>query len=523
LVKMDITLNDLMTLEPRLTLLRGAVGSYEAPDAFDAIEISWAVSARLTSPHLPVLRGGELLLVPARVALELSEGLPALLREGRARQVSAIVLSRGTLDQARIVAEIKDTPIFEWSDDLVGDTEMTINRRLTECRGALYRIGTEFERQMADLAVNRAGIGALVRSASEAAGLPIAVLDPNGKILTSWPERPLDALCAGPDAQRDEMRREIGREGTLVLGALRPEQRVIARFLVARIVAASEAALRRDEVARPRGPRRVEATQALLAGKDGSSSEQRAAALALGLDPDAVFLVAVSHGENEAGLVRALAPLGAIHPAGGANDLHAALVAANGRAASKSLAQRVAEIKRRWEADHAGDGATLAVSAPAFGVASLPNAAREADFVAKLQSQLALPKRAASFESVDDIGALRLLYQLRDSSELRQFVAEALGTLENRDQRGTLRATLRAFLESGGSQVDASHRLGIHRNTLAYRLRRIGELVGRDVADPGSWLTLHLALWASEMLEVFAKEANDRGNQPIAVPLPHRD
>jgi purine catabolism regulator len=62
---------------------------------------------------------------------------------------------------------------------------------------------------------------------------------------------------------------------------------------------------------------------------------------------------------------------------------------------------------------------------------------------------------------------------------------------------------LRAFLESGGSQVDASQRLGIHRNTLAYRLRRIGDLIGRDLGDPRTWLTLHLALRASDLLEML--------------------
>jgi purine catabolism regulator len=114
-----------------------------------------------------------------------------------------------------------------------------------------------------------------------------------------------------------------------------------------------------------------------------------------------------------------------------------------------------------------------------------------------------VPRRAASFGSVDDLGAMGLLYQLRESTALRGFIAGALGALPNGDQRGTLRATLRAFLESGGSQVDASRRLGIHRNTLAYRLRRIGDLVGRDVADPRVWLTLYLALRASDMLDAL--------------------
>ena len=139
-------------------------------------------------------------------------------------------------------------------------------------------------------------------------------------------------------------------------------------------------------------------------------------------------------------------------------------------------------------------------------VARLPAAAREAEFVATLQAQPRFPHRVASFDSIDDIGAFQLLYPLRESSELRQFVSEALGTLERRDHRGTLRETLRAYLETGGSHADASNRLGIHRNTLAYRLRRIGELIGRDVGDPRTWLTLHLALWASELLDVDADE-----------------
>jgi hypothetical protein len=287
----------------------------------------------------------------------------------------------------------------------------------------------------------------------------------------------------------------------LILGPLRDEQRVVARFLALRVATAVESALRRDEAARPRGRHRIEATESLLSGQRPSASDQRAAALALGFDPDATFIVAVTHGGAEAALTRALAPLGSIHPAGDSNGRRAALVAANERTLSSARAGQVAEIKRQWERDHVEDGATLALSAPALGVASVPDAAREANFVATLQEQALVPRRAASFESVEDIGALRLLYQLRDSNELRQFVTQALGSLENRDQRGTLRETLRAFLESGGSQVDASHRLGIHRNTLAYRLRRIDELVGRDVGDPASWLTLHLALSASEMLD----------------------
>jgi DNA-binding PucR family transcriptional regulator len=177
------------------------------------------------------------------------------------------------------------------------------------------------------------------------------------------------------------------------------------------------------------------------------------------------------------------------------------------------MASRVAEAKRRWQVETEGSPATLALSAPASGVARLPAAAREAEFIARLQTESRFPHQAVSFDSIDDIGAFQLLYPLRDTSELRRFVSEALGTLEGRDQKGTLRQTLRAYLETGGSHADASHRLGIHRNTLAYRLRRIGELIGRDVADPRLWLTLHLALWASDLLRIESNEPETRPRQ----------
>ena len=120
-----------------------------------------------------------------------------------------------------------------------------------------------------------------------------------------------------------------------------------------------------------------------------------------------------------------------------------------------------------------------------------------------LQRSENLQRQAASFDSLDDLGALRVLYQLRQSPELRQFVEQVLGSLAGRE---TLRSTLKVFLESGGSQVEASKRLGIHRNTLSYRLRRVAALVGVDVTDPDAWLTLHLAISAGDLFQLTSSE-----------------
>lgn len=498
---MDITLDDLLIIEPRLSLLeRGGVSASDLREPLPT-RTTWAVTTRSLAPHLPTLRGGELILALPRVVSELGHGFSLLLREAANRNASAVVISDESVHRVRDNAAEVGLPVLTWQGELALDTETSINRRLTEWRGSLYRVGSEFERQVADIGGAHAGVGPVLGVASSVSGLILTVTDVSGRKLAATGESP-----QGDSSHLEQIRLEIDGNGWLTIGPFEPAQRPLARFLGERFAALVDAALRHDETVRPRGARRLEATEALLVWRRGNAVELRAAALALGLDPDAHYFVAVAHGGSEQTLMRALTSLGSVYPAGGVNGKRAALVAASSRAAS-SWSARVTDIKRRWEQEHQADGATLALSAPAFGVASVPGAAREAEFVASLQQAPEFRRRAASFDSVDDVGAMRLLYHLRESRELRAFVSQALGGLEQRDQRGTLRQTLRAFLESGGSQVDASHMLGIHRNTLAYRLRRIGELVGRDVADPGTWLTLHLALRASEILDVSNDDA----------------
>jgi hypothetical protein len=501
---MEITLDDLIVLEPRLSWgLKGSNSSEMAARGTGVV--SWVVSARLSAPHLPQLRGGEVVLVPPRVIAVIGEELPALLREARLRDVAAMVFERGRHGGPN-VDSIDDANVLRWDGDLTADVETGINRRLTECRGNLYRVGSELERKMTDLTASHSGLRTLVQTTSDLSGLPIRVVDDQGRLLAGSHQDDFISDVASDATDETQVERALPSGLRLILGPLRPELRVLGRFLVDRIAAAVTTVARQDEAVRPRGPRRIEAVEALLAGHLGIPSEQQAAALALGLDPQAKFLVAVSSGENDAAVTNALAPLGSLHAAGEVNGRRTVLVASSGRASSDTLAGRIAEAKRRWQVETQGTSATLAISAPASGVARLPAAAREAQFIARLQTETEFPHRAASFDAIDDVGAFQLLYPLRDTSELRTFVSEALGALEHRDQRGTLRETLRAYLETGGSHAEASNRLGIHRNTLAYRLRRIGELIGRDVGDPTSWLTLHLALRASELLRVVSDE-----------------
>jgi purine catabolism regulator len=99
------------------------------------------------------------------------------------------------------------------------------------------------------------------------------------------------------------------------------------------------------------------------------------------------------------------------------------------------------------------------------------------------------------WEVTDDLGPHRLLYPLWGGREAARFVADVLGELPAYDARhgGDLLATLLAYLRLGGAAGSAAEQLGVHRNTLTYRLRRIEELAGRSPLDPDQQLSLHLA------------------------------
>lgn len=71
-----------------------------------------------------------------------------------------------------------------------------------------------------------------------------------------------------------------------------------------------------------------------------------------------------------------------------------------------------------------------------------------------------------------------------DLDEARRFVHSEIGPLmEDSDASRRLAATLEIFLHEESSFVRAARRLGIHENTVAYRVRRAEELLGRKACE----------------------------------------
>jgi len=104
--------------------------------------------------------------------------------------------------------------------------------------------------------------------------------------------------------------------------------------------------------------------------------------------------------------------------------------------------------------------------------------------------------------SLDSIGAYRLLLQVKRPQELQAFAESTLGTVHTYDQRHQtkLGATLHAYMGNRCSVSVTAKALHVHSNTVAYRLRRVEELLGIDLSDPQAMLHLQLAIMIEGIL-----------------------
>jgi hypothetical protein len=72
----------------------------------------------------------------------------------------------------------------------------------------------------------------------------------------------------------------------------------------------------------------------------------------------------------------------------------------------------------------------------------------------------------------------------QDLSAAGQFVKTELGELSSDTERSRrLRATLVAFFEEGMSWAKTAERIGVHQNTVMYRVQQAKDLLGRELTD----------------------------------------
>jgi purine catabolism regulator len=122
------------------------------------------------------------------------------------------------------------------------------------------------------------------------------------------------------------------------------------------------------------------------------------------------------------------------------------------------------------------------------------------DWRSSYQEALAAQRMAAQWRIetptfFGDLGVYRLLSLLIEQPELRSFYRETLGELaSDRYTNDEFLKTLETFFEEDGNLSQTAKKLNIHRNTLLYRMDRIGQIGSFDLTNPETRLAVHLAL-----------------------------
>ncbi|MGW7198542.1 PucR family transcriptional regulator [Streptomyces chryseus] len=363
---------------------------------------------------------------------------------------------------------------------------------------------------MADIAASGGGEEAVTRALHRLTGFPALVEDRFGR-LKSWtgPRRP-DPYPEPDPVRQDDMLHAVAREVGPVrikdrlMTLVRPHGEILGVLALVDVLdeadehtvfalehAATSLAL---ELAHLRNLAEVELrlhrelVDDLLAGTDAVSAYARSEAV--GHDLHRSHYVVVVQWSNRTADDSFAQTVGRAASAVGMRSLltrrsdHVVLVA-DDRPHARALHEELA----RETGTRSG---TIGVSAPSDSVGDIPHRYQEA--------QRALEVRRNSRERYgttffDELGLYRILGPGADHAELETFVHEWLGQLIAYDSRHrtVMVETLSRYFDCGGNYDEAAESLAIHRSTLRYRLRRIREISGNDLANVEDRLNLQVA------------------------------
>src|SRR5262249_19735455 len=142
---------------------------------------------------------------------------------------------------------------------------------------------------------------------------------------------------------------------------------------------------------------------------------------------------------------------------------------------------------------------SLGLRHPAQAVAELARAHRAAQQAPRPSRRAGARARVTSYRA---LGAFRLLLDVQSPEALRAFVVEVLGPLlKYAESRETpLLETLEALAGARWARRAAARSLGIHINSMSYRIERIEALTGLSLDGPETRVAIAIAVRAGEML-----------------------
>jgi sugar diacid utilization regulator len=380
---------------------------------------------------------------------------------------------------------------------------------------------TAIHDRLTGVAMAGEGQEGIARALYELTGHPIAVEDRYGN-LRAWagPDRP-DPYPKDDPARRDQLLRRLAeegpslREGARLLALARPALDVVGVLALldptgtagelAQVALEHGAVVLAVELARLQSMAETELrvgrdlVEELLAGMEEERAQERAQALGYDLGRPHRVMVVRCHAPEMSGDA----------------FFHAVRRTARDAGAGELLVTRgdavvvLTHTDVDWEQLRLAVGAELGrarcqvgVGGPCTGPADFPRSHREAQLALKVQGIAGDGDGATSF---DDLGVYRILAGVEDTGGIDRFVQEWLGELLDYDalRGGELVLTLSRYLDNGRHHETTARALNVHRSTLKYRLQRIREISGHDLAEPDTAFNLQLATRSWQTLQAL--------------------
>jgi purine catabolism regulator len=542
----------MITVEDVIKLALPPGTSVVAGEAGLGREVTWASRIRSTPPAFGHLVGGELVLLPVSVLEQLDERLKLDEAVGRLAELGvAATAVTGTIGKpAREAADAAGLPLLALPKGAdIGALERDAARIISERRRAVQHRGQEVLRQLMDLAIAGEPLGDIVRELARISGRPVVLEGRDGRLLTyhvpgkaaperdalatmlqrdrpvvaRWLRTTAEASPADPPTSLYELDNSwsrlvapvIGRDGllgsvSLVVprGRATPEDAQVT----ARGSAACAVVLAREQAAATvRREVELHVLDEVLDGALRSEATLLQQARRLGHDLLGPHVAVVARMQSGAsgpvradpnddrwdGLEEAIARIGTTR--GGKvlwrirNNGAEFVIPADGSRDDRRIAEMVRDDLRGLV--RSGNEGAVSVGAGTVreGLLGIRRSHAEARQALLLGRRMHGPNHLTLF---GELGVYRLIFAAESLPELGDLYQQTLGDLLAYDRQNSadLVSTLNAFFEANGSPKEAAERLGVHRNTVLYRLDRIREITGFDLDDAGVRMRLQFAL-----------------------------
>jgi purine catabolism regulator len=485
-----------------------------------------------------LLKGGELLMSTGVAFPDDDADLAEAIRTLAAAGTSGMVVELGrrysdALPAALLAAADEvDLPVIELRREtsFVLVTEavhaLVVGAQLTELRAS-----EEVHRTFTELSIEGADAQTIVRHTARMAGAPVVLeslnhqvlmFDPAGSaadhLLDRWEARSRSVASAHRTTVDDDngwVVTVVGARGTdwgrlVVIADTSPTSRQLVVAERAAAALALERLVERDQESLERQSHRTLLSAMLDQSMTSSELLLRATGLGVRLEQQTLIAAIVrseptthspvgaqAHVRQLAevttralrnsradGLVGVLdeASVGVLLAADDAPSVEASLTAVAGRV-------------RRDEMIGELGGVVVAAGSTVHDVLDVRRSLLEATQVADLAS----PGSRRAVHRLTDVGLAGLLHLLRDDERVQTYVERELGALLAYDQTSAhsdLLGALRVYLDTGRNKSTAAQQYGLSRPAFYERLRAIEALLGADLDDVSTCLTLHVAVSA---------------------------